>query len=224
MHVAVGHFEQSIANLKKFEGCVPWMYRDAAGEVAVGVGLKLPNEATACGLPFVVGPAPANMDQIAAEFVRVSVLLPGKPPAYYKRATSPELPREFLDEQLGLVLAELEAILQEKLPNYDKLPDEAKMVLLDMGYDLGSAILLTEYPQMLDAIEIGSWSQAAALCERPHAGSARNAWARQELMSAVVATIRAGARAQANIESQAMMQTKQPGGLWGKMRKSLFGK
>jgi len=47
-----GTFDQSLAQLKTFEGCVPWMYRDTAGKVTVGVGLMLPDAAAACALPF----------------------------------------------------------------------------------------------------------------------------------------------------------------------------
>ena len=67
-----GYFDQSLAQLKSFEGCVSWMYRDTVGRVTVGVGLMLPDAATACALPFqtAVGAA-ATSEQIAAEFARV---------------------------------------------------------------------------------------------------------------------------------------------------------
>jgi len=45
-------FDQSLAQLKTFEGCVPWMYRDTVGRVTVGVGLMLPDAAAACALPI----------------------------------------------------------------------------------------------------------------------------------------------------------------------------
>jgi GH24 family phage-related lysozyme (muramidase) len=224
--VVAVYFDQTVAKLKEFEGCVPWMYRDIAGKVTVGVGLMLPNEAAACELPFVMAAGPANLEQIAAEFDRVDALAEGKPPAFYKSATSPELPQRFIDAKLASTLAEYEATLRLKFPIYDKLPDVVKMALLDMAYNLGPARLLTEYPLMLDAIGIGAWSQAAAESAREGIGAARNAWVRQQFLSAVVETIRAGVMAEVKAEARALEDaaSAQPGGFASKLRKLLLGK
>ena len=106
--IVAGYFDQTIAKLKEFEGCVPWMYRDTAGRVTVGVGLMLPNEAAACALPFLMAAGPANLEQIAAEFERVDALPAGKSPAFYKTETSPELPQKFIDTRLSSTLMEIE--------------------------------------------------------------------------------------------------------------------
>jgi GH24 family phage-related lysozyme (muramidase) len=221
--LVAGYFDQTVAKLKEFEGCVPWMYCDTAGNVTVGVGLLLPNSAEACALPFLMASGPANLEQIAAEFDRVDALEPGKLPGFYKTATSPELPQKFIDAKLGSVLVEFEATLREKFPIYDKLPDGVKMVLLDMAYNLGPKALLTEYPHMLDAIQIGAWSQAAVESEREGISAARNAWAKHQFLSTVVETIRAGVVAEVKAEAQAL-EDLPTAGFWGKLRKALFGK
>jgi GH24 family phage-related lysozyme (muramidase) len=223
--VVPGYFDLTIAKLKEFEGCVPWMYRDTAGKVTVGVGLMLPNEAAACALPFLMAAGPANLEQIAAEFARVDALAPGKPPAFYKAETSPELPQKFIDAKLSSVLTEIEATLHEKLPNYDKLPDGVKMALLDMAYNLGPAGLLTGYPRMMDAIEKGAWSQAAAESAREGISAARNAWARQQFLSTVVDTIRAGVVEEVKAEAKSLEDAAaSKSGFLSKVRKLLFGK
>ena len=191
-----GYFDQSLAQLKSFEGCVPWMYRDTAGKVTVGVGLMLPNAAAACALPFQTeGGVAATAEQIAAEFARVEALAMGRLPSFYRAAGALELPEAAIDEKLSAVLAGFEATLREKLAGYDALPDGVKMALLDMAYNLGPEGLLKGYPKMIHAVETGAWAEAAAESARGGINAARNAWTRQQMMSEVVGTIQAEAEA-----------------------------
>jgi GH24 family phage-related lysozyme (muramidase) len=189
-------FDQSLAQLKTFEGCVPWMYRDTVGRVTVGVGLMLPSAATACALPFQTAEgAAATAEQVAAEFARVDAMAMGKLPSFYRAAGSLELPELVIDKKLSAVLAGFEATLRAHLTGYDKLPDGVKMALLDMAYNLGPEGLLKGYPKMIRAVETGAWAEAAAECARGGINAARNAWTRQQMMSAVVGTIKAEAEA-----------------------------
>jgi GH24 family phage-related lysozyme (muramidase) len=196
-----GYFDQSLAQLKTFEGCVPWMYRDSVGKVTVGVGLMLPDAAAACALPFEaarVGTAAAcavTAQQIAAEFARVAALPLGKLPSFYRAAGSLELPEAVMNAKLSAVLAGFEATLRARVAGYDALPDGVKMALLDMAYNLGPAGLLEGYPRMIHAVETGAWAAAAAECARGGINAARNAWTRQQMLSAVVGTIKAEAEA-----------------------------
>jgi GH24 family phage-related lysozyme (muramidase) len=191
-----GYFEQSLAQLKSFEGCVPWMYRDTVGKVTVGVGLMLPDAAAACALPFQTeeGGA-ATAQQIEAEFARVEAMAMGKLPSFYRAAGSLELPEATIDEKLSAVLTGFEATLRAKLSGYDALPDGVKMALLDMAYNLGPAGLLEGYPRMVHAVETGAWAQAAAECARGGINAARNAWTREQMLSGVVGAIHAEAEA-----------------------------
>jgi GH24 family phage-related lysozyme (muramidase) len=218
----LGYLDQSIVQLKEFEGCVGWMYCDTAGKVTVGVGLMLPNVAAACGLPFVVRGSAATAEQIGEEFKRVGALTPGERPGFYREAGSPELPGEFIDAKLKAVLTEFEGTLRAKLPEYDKLPDVVKMALLDMAYNLGPAGLLTGYPRLLHAVDTGSWAQAAAECARGGISEARNAWTRLQFLSAVVATIRAEVGAKMAAEAEAVEEA--PVGWFGRLRRLLSGK
>jgi GH24 family phage-related lysozyme (muramidase) len=191
-----GYFDRSLAQLKSFEGCVPWMYRDSVGKVTVGVGLMLPDAAAACALPFqTIGGAAATTEQIAEEFARVEALALGKLPSFYRVAGSLELPETTIEQKLSAVLTGFETTLQARLTGYDALPDGVKMALLDMAYNLGPAGLLEGYPRMIHAVETGAWAQAAAECARGGINAARNAWTRQQMLSAVVGTIQAEAEA-----------------------------
>jgi GH24 family phage-related lysozyme (muramidase) len=188
-------FDQSLAQLKSFEGCVPWMYRDTVGRVTVGVGLMLPNAAAACALPFQAVGAAATAEQIAAEFERVEAMEMGKLPSFYRAAGSLVLPEPVIDQKLSAVLAGFEATLRARLAGYDALPDGVKMALLDMAYNLGPEGLLKGYPKMIRAVETGAWAEAAEESARGGINAARNAWTRQQMLSGVVGAIQAEAEA-----------------------------
>jgi len=190
------YFDQSLTQLKSFEGCVPWMYRDSVGKATVGVGLMLPDAAAACALPFQTADGgAATAEQIGAEYARVEALAMGKLPSFYRAAGSLELPETTIDEKLSAVLTSFEATLRAKLTGYDALPDGVKMALLDMAYNLGPTGLLEGYPRMIHAVETGAWALAASECARGGINAARNAWTRQQMMSAVVGAIQAEAEA-----------------------------
>jgi GH24 family phage-related lysozyme (muramidase) len=188
------YFEQALAQLVKFEGCVPWMYLDTVGKVTVGVGLMLPDAAAAQALPFQFNGQPSTPDQIAAEFHRVATLPKAKLPNFYRGPTALELPLPTITDKLRIVLTGFEQKLRESVKGYDAFPDGVKQALLDMAYNLGPAGLLKEYPHFLSAIEAGNWTQAAAGCTRRGPSPARNEWTKASILSAVpVHTIQARA-------------------------------
>jgi GH24 family phage-related lysozyme (muramidase) len=187
------YLEQSLAKLKEFEGCVPWMYRDTVGKVTVGVGLMLPDAAAAQALPFVVDTRAATLEEIAAEYARVDAMAMGRASSFYKIPGSLELTQQTIDAKLSSVLAGFEADLKTEFPHYDALPDGVKMALLDMIYNLGPAGLFKGFPHLVAAVQTGAWAQAAEHCIRRGPGAARNNWTRQQFLSAVVGTIKAEA-------------------------------
>jgi GH24 family phage-related lysozyme (muramidase) len=192
------YLEQSLKKLEEFEGSIPWMYRDTAGHVTVGVGLMLPDAAAAQHLAFSLDNRSATADEIAAEFARVDALPMGRPALFYRAPENapakPELPQAEIDSLLQTVLTGFEGELKAALPGYDSFPDSVKLALLDMAYNLGPAGLLHGYPRLIKAVETGNWTQAAANCMRVGPGAARNNWTRQMfLQNAVVSTIKAEA-------------------------------
>ncbi len=215
--MASTYLEQSLAKLEEFEGSIPWMYRDTAGKVTVGVGSMLPDAAAATRLPFVHQGIPATEAEILAEFQRVDALPMGRPALFYRAASRPELPQAEIDALLRSVLTGFEAELKSRLTAYDSFPDGVKLALLDMAYNLGPHGLLNGYPKLIKAVEAGAWAQAAANCERLGPGAARNAWTRQMFLENVVATLKA--------EGESLFKSLGYGivglsaTLWGKVRK-----
>jgi GH24 family phage-related lysozyme (muramidase) len=208
------YLEQSLAKLKEFEGCVPWMYRDTVGKVTVGVGLMLPDAKAAEALPFVVGGRAATPEEIAAEYARVDAMAIGRASAFYKIPSALVLTQQTIDAKLSSVLARFEADLRSPFPHYDALPDGVKMALLDMIYNLGPAGLCKGFPHLVAAIQTGAWTQAAEHCMRRGPGAARNDWTREQFLSAVIGTIKA--------EAESWLTR-----IWGRMRQMgdrLFGR
>jgi GH24 family phage-related lysozyme (muramidase) len=187
------YLEQSLAQLKEFEGCVPWMYRDTVGKITVGVGLMLPDAKAAEALPFVLEGRSATSAEIAAEFARVDAMTMGRLPTFYRNAASLELSQEAIDARLSAVLQGFEADLRSQISHYDSFPDGVKMALLDMIYNLGPGELFNGFPHLMASVETGSWTQAAACCMRRGPSPERNAWTREQFLSAVVSTIKAEA-------------------------------
>jgi GH24 family phage-related lysozyme (muramidase) len=191
--IVATYLEQSLAKLKEFEGCVPWMYRDTVGKVTVGVGLMLPDAKAAEALPFVLGTRAATPQEIAAEYARVNAMPMGRSSEFYKIPTSLVLTQQTIDAKLTSVLAGFETDLRGQLPHYDALPDGIKMALLDMIYNLGPVGLFKGFPHFVAAIQTGAWAQAAEHCTRRGPGPARNDWTKEQFLSAVIGTIKADA-------------------------------
>jgi GH24 family phage-related lysozyme (muramidase) len=155
--------------------------------------LMLPDAKAAEALPFVVGARAATPEEIAAEYSRVDAMAVGRASTFYKTPTSLILTQQTIDAKLSSVLAGFEADLRSQFPHYDALPDGIKMALLDMIYNLGPAGLFKGFPHLAAAIQTGAWQQAAEHCIRRGPSAARNAWTREQFLSAVVGTIKAEA-------------------------------
>jgi GH24 family phage-related lysozyme (muramidase) len=187
------YLEQSLAKLKEFEGCVPWMYRDTVGKVTVGVGLMLPDAKAAQALPFIIANRAATPEEIAAEYARVDAMALGRASSFYRAPASLELTQQTIDAKLSSVLEGFETDLRTEFSHYDALPDAVKMALLDMIYNLGPAGLFKGFPHLIAAVQTGAWAQAAQHCMRRGPSAARNTWTQQQFLSAVVGTIKAEA-------------------------------
>jgi hypothetical protein len=154
----------------------------------------LPDAKAAESLPFLLGTRPATPQEIAAEYARVDSLPQGRASGFYKStAAHLELTQQTIDEKLTAVLQNFETELRTHLPHYDTFPDGVKLALLDMTYNLGPAGLFKDFPHLIASIESGSWAEAAAHCMRRGPSPARNAWTREQFLSAVVTTIKAEA-------------------------------
>ncbi len=154
------------------------------GKVTVGVGLMLPDSKSAGALPFTVGDRQATAEEIAADFHRVSALPKGRTAAFYHKPGGLRLAEETIDERLREVLEGFEGYLRAHIAGYPRLPDAAKLALLDMVYNLGPGRLFQEYPKLIGAIERGDWADAAKASLRRGPSAARNTWTKEQFLDA----------------------------------------
>ena len=173
----------ALAKITEFEGAIPWMYRDNAGKVTVGVGKTLASVADAGQLPFRVDGRAAESAEVAAEFARVSALPMGRAALFYRRPGAPELGVAEMEQLAKQTLAQLKDELGANVEGFAALPDAARAVLLDMAFSLGVPGLLDRHARMLRAAQAGQWGHAAGASFRHGAGAARNAWTRETFLA-----------------------------------------
>jgi GH24 family phage-related lysozyme (muramidase) len=167
-----------LPQLRINEGCFATMYSDTKGNVTCGVGFLLQSAQTACGYPWYIPGlvTPATAQEIAAEWNRVKAMQPGQLPHFYAIETALQLRQDSIDAHTMTLLDTLDDGLTAGIPNFEELPDEWKMALADMGWNLGLHGLLNGYPRMLAAIEAGDGATAATECHRNGISDARNQW------------------------------------------------
>jgi GH24 family phage-related lysozyme (muramidase) len=168
--------------LKGFEGCVPTMYLDTVGNVTCGVGFELETALVAQGFPWYIDPActvPATPQEIAAAWVRVKAMVPGKMPAFYTYDGCLQLEQQDIDAHLLGILDQTYEDLQRDYPGFEGFTDAWKMALADMDYNLGDAKLRNTYPKFDAAVDVGDGPGAAAQCKRNGISAARNLWCAQ---------------------------------------------
>lgn len=179
----------------RFEGRVPYMYLDTAGNVTVGIGHMLATATAAGRLPFCrqQPDTPAGAGEISDGWQKVkacpfgqsipaSRFNPARPPAGW-----PALPPLFLEDAAIDTLFEADMQdharqLEKSLPDFPSLPEPAQEVLLDMHFNLGdSGFSRARWPKLFAAVDARNWLAASLQCNRKGIQPARNDWARETL-------------------------------------------
>lgn len=179
------YLDQSVAQLRIFEGVIPWMYLDTRGFVTVGVGELLASSSRAQALPFLDSAGDTvTPDAILSEFNRVFALAKGQQAAAYRLQASPVLSSDSIDTLLMAHVEYFDAQLNARFANYAAFPDPAKLGLLDMIYNLGPHGLFVGYPTFMSYVTSENWAGAAGECHRNGPGADRNNWTRQQFLAA----------------------------------------
>ena len=162
--------------IKRGEGCVSHMYVDTVGKVTIAVGNMLPNADAAVKLHFIkreTGES-ATESEIRAEFEVMQEQVPAKLASSYKQYTKLDLSDEFIDQLLEQRLDEFELGLQNNFNDYDSYPNEAKLALMDMAFNLGNSGLVNKFPTFTKLARAQNWHGCANECRRKGISSERN--------------------------------------------------
>lgn len=181
--------EQRRSMIKDGEGCIPYMYLDTVGKVTVAVGQMLPTVAAAAALTFSRrdNGNRATAAEISQDYQSVAQQPPGRPATSYKQFTQLDMPEDAIDALLDKRIAEFEAALRGDFPEYDSYPDEAKLGLMDMVFNLGNSGLINKFPTFTRAARAKDWRTCANECERGGIGDARNAMTKKLFEDAATA-------------------------------------
>ena len=175
-----------LPQLKQFEGCIPSMYLDTVGNVTCGVGFLLETALIAQGFPWYIDRActiPATPQEIAAAWVRVKAMAPGRIPSFYTYDGCLQLLQSDIDLHLLAILDQTDENLQRDYPGFEDFPLSIKMALADMDYNLGDGTLRNTYPRFDFAVDTKSWDVAAQECHRLGISKERNDWTQQQFES-----------------------------------------
>jgi len=162
--------------IKRGEGCIPHMYLDTVGKVTIAVGNMLPNADAAVALQFIHRETEnlASESDIRDEFDIMQAQVPAKLASSYKQYTKLDLSDEFIDQLLEKRLDEFELGLQRDFDDYSAFPNEAKLALMDMAFNLGNSGLINKFPTFTRAVRAQDWQACAAECRRTGISSDRN--------------------------------------------------
>ena len=162
--------------IKEGEGCIAHMYLDTVGTVTVGVGNMLKKPSSAASLPFEVEATgeKASAAAIEEEFDLISQQESARPAKYYKQFTQLVLNEHEINQLVDVRLDNFESKLRRDFPKYDEYPDEARLGLIDMAYNLGNKGLIKKFPTFANAVRKADWLTCANECRRKQIQESRN--------------------------------------------------
>ncbi|TMP30650.1 hypothetical protein CWC00_15805 [Pseudoalteromonas rubra] len=134
---------------------------------------------------------PASRAQKQQEYRTLKRLPAGKTARWYEQHCTLHLPHSesmrLLEEQIRAFEQELARLIcpaNGYTRAYHQLPENARLALLDLAYNLGTTNLSSRWPKLLAALKREDWQQAANECARKHVSKARNQATRQLFMQA----------------------------------------
>lgn len=172
----------------RHEGNVPHMYRDARGNVAVGIRHPLESPAVAQRLAFMrrADGERATRAEIAADYDAIAAQPVGLAWPRYRAATTLELPTTAIEALFLQRIARFRAELTLHFTGYEAFPEAARLALLDIAYDVGGNGLLTRFPRLVRGVRAGDWAWCARECTRADVTRERDAATRALFEAAAV--------------------------------------
>jgi GH24 family phage-related lysozyme (muramidase) len=128
--------------LIEHEGLIPWLYCDVRGFVTVGVGDKVSSQSVLT-MPFVhvADSCGATSEEKSQAFIRVqNHFAKGLTAVDYRACSDLRLPADFCRRRLeSRVKGEFVPAIEKHCPQLASFPLQAKLVLVDIAYNVGVA-------------------------------------------------------------------------------------
>lgn len=193
--LADSELDQACDVLIEHEGLIPWLYCDSRGFPTVGVGDKVSNT-TLLTMPFVhlADNRPAEQDAKRDAYARVlNFFHRGLTASAYCACSDLRLPADFCRRRLVYrVKSEFLPAIEKRCLQFASFPIEAKLVLVDIAYNVGVA----GFADFVQLIADCSSLQFAAASEQVHTAKdgedphdtktwgKRNTWRRNTMLLA----------------------------------------
>ncbi|PZQ46818.1 MAG: hypothetical protein DI551_04520 [Micavibrio aeruginosavorus] len=200
--------DEMINIIKNYEGDVPYMYRDAKGNVTAGLGLHLRREEDALRYPFKAMISEKEFGRLATQMEKRDAYKKVQEQPYgqgyiskrYNPFENKDLLAIGLDpaasrEETRRILLQEEGLLKSKMRDFDAIPHPARQALLDMQYNIGDKKFRREYqddnnktvkawPKLFDALEAKDYKRASEEVRSSDVGDDRNGWRKNKMLEA----------------------------------------
>jgi len=162
--------------MRKYEGNIPYMYRDKKGYVTVGIGHLLSSVSDAQKLPFYTAKnVKATAAEIKTDFDNVHKRPKGLLAQLYKPYTKLHMEQGDIDNLTYAHINSFYKELKQIYVDFDSYPKEARYALFDMIFNLGKNKLQNGFPTLNRAVRAHAWPIAAKECHRaPPVQKSRN--------------------------------------------------
>ncbi|TMP16973.1 hypothetical protein [Pseudoalteromonas sp. S2893] len=177
-------------NMMKYEGNVPHMYLDTKGYVTVGVGHLLKDVEAAKKVPFTVRDTGvvATTKQIEDEFKLIKSRPFGKDEGFgrFKPFTKLIITEVVANAQVDQHIKTFESELKRiyGASEFASYPDDVKLTLFDLIFNLGMTKLKDTFPNFNKYMKAQDFKKAAIESNRKDVSAERNAYVRNLLVSA----------------------------------------
>jgi GH24 family phage-related lysozyme (muramidase) len=196
----IGWQKEAFEKIKAFERTIPYPYLDSKGVVTVGTGINVDDKSKFMGLDFRVGTSAgrkAPLVEKEAAFYSLktfakqetskaptgSVRPVNKSASFYKTFTNLRLSEEQVDLLYRKHFKQtLTKEIPHAFPKFSTYPDEAKIVIMDMMFNMGPTRFTKEkWPSFFESLNKGDWKRAGVESHRKDIEAKRNDWARDML-------------------------------------------
>ena len=182
-----------IAHFSEVEGNVDHFYLDGKSLVTIGIGCVV-SDPTVLPMARRADNVTATPREIQAEYFAVKAMEPGRASSFYGKCCALYLPESFILSMFRVRLAEFVAQVERAITPLDGYPEAARLVVMDMAFNLGTDGVLRKFPTFTNAFRAKDWLTASRECKRTERSAEhpngiskkRNEWARTALESLIV--------------------------------------
>lgn len=167
-----------VNNLHKHEGFKNNMYKDAEGNITVGIGHLLSSPEMAAALPFTRTHTTHGHGDTMEDEVTISKNDIASAFNSYKtdskNSPNMHISNDAVINQCIKDVLETEAGLRGLYSGYDGFSNSRKTALVDMGFNMGVPTLNKNFPTFNAAVNRGDWASAATESHRTGLDDSRN--------------------------------------------------